>query len=164
MDPWGCFHVGITRHLPLTLGRVSQGVGFIIILASLFLHIYPGIGTILNMILIGFFIDLINPHIPFMHQLGIQFGMLGFGVLLIGVASGLYINANLGAGPRDSLMLGLSRKTGRSIRLVRNSMEVVVLVSGFLLGGPVGIGTVVYALAIGPCVQFFLKRIPAIYT
>lgn len=99
-----------------------------------------------------------------MHQLGIQFGMLGFGVLIIGVASGLYINANLGAGPRDSLMLGLSNKTGRSIRLVRNSMEVVVLMIGFLLGGPVGIGTVVYALAIGPCVQFFLKKIPARYT
>jgi uncharacterized membrane protein YczE len=148
----------------LTLGRVSQSVGFIIILASLFFHIYPGIGTILNMILIGFFIDLINPHVPFMHQLGIQFGMLGFGVLIIGVASGLYINANLGAGPRDSLMLGLSNKTGRSIRLVRNSMEVVVLMIGFLLGGPVGIGTVVYALAIGPCVQFFLKKIPARYT
>jgi len=160
MGPWDVFHVGVTNHLPLTLGRVSQIVGLLIIVGSLFLNIYPGIGTILNMFFIGFFVDLINPHIPFMHDLLYQIAFLACGIILMGLGSGLYINANLGAGPRDGLMLGLHKKTGRSIRLIRNSMEITVIITGFFLGGPVGVGTVAFALAIGPSVQFFLKVIP----
>ena len=124
-----------------------------------FFKIYPGIGTLFNMIVIGFFIDLINPHVPSMHNHFSQIAMLALGIILIGIGSGLYINANLGAGPRDGLMLGLSKKTGKSIRLIRNSMEIMILVTGFFLGGPVGVGTVAFALAIGPSVQFF-KLIP----
>ncbi|MGD2247126.1 MAG: membrane protein [Candidatus Methanofastidiosia archaeon] len=160
MGPWSVFHVGITHHVPLTLGRVSQTVGFLIIVGSLFLDIYPGIGTILNMVLIGFFIDLINLHVPYMEVLPFQILVLGSGIILMGLGSGLYINSNLGAGPRDGLMLGLHKKTQKSIRLIRNSMEITVLVIGFFLGGPVGIGTVAFALAIGPVVQYFLKVIP----
>jgi len=160
MGPWSVFHVGITNHLPLTLGRVSQIVGLIVILFSLFFRIYPGIGTVLNMIVIGFFIDLINPYVPSMYNYFSQITMLALGIILIGIGSGLYINANLGAGPRDGLMLGLSKKTGKSIRLIRNSMEITVLITGFFLGGPVGVGTVAFALAIGFSVQFFLKLIP----
>jgi len=111
------------------------------------------------MIVIGFFIDLINPHVPSMHNHFSQIAVLALDIILIGIGSGLYINANLGAGPRDGLMLGLSRKTGKSIRLIRNSMEIMILVTGFFLGGPVSVGTVAFALAIGPSVQFF-KLIP----
>jgi uncharacterized membrane protein YczE len=160
MGPWSVFHVGITHHVHLTLGRVSQIVGFIIIVGSLLLDIYPGIGTILNMVLIGFFIDFVNFYVPYMEALPFQIGVLTLGIVLMGLGSGLYINSNLGAGPRDGLMLGLHKKTQKSIRLIRNSMEVTVLVTGFFLGGPVGIGTVAFALAIGPVVQFFLQVIP----
>lgn len=160
MGPWSVFHVGLTYHVPITLGRVTQIVGLIIIAFSLVLQIYPGIGTILNMIFVGFFIDLINPYVPFMDNYFSQIALLTCSILLIGIGSGLYINANLGAGPRDGLMLGLSTKTGKSIRLVRNSIEITVLVVGFFLGGPVGVGTVVFAFAIGPFVQFFLEVIP----
>ena len=160
MGPWSVFHVGVTNHFPLTLGRVTQIVGFAIIMGSLFLGIYPGIGTVLNMFFVGVFIDLINPLIPPMEDLLFQAALLFCGIALIGLGSGLYINANLGAGPRDGLMLGLHKKTGKSIRLVRNSMEITVLVTGFFLGGPVGVGTVAFALAVGPSVQFFLKKIP----
>jgi len=155
MGPWSVFHVGITNHLPLTLGRVSQIVGLIVILFSLFFKIYPGIGTVFNMFLIGFFIDLVNPYVPSMNNHLSQITMLACGIILIGIGSGLYINANLGAGLRDGLMLELSRKTGRSIRLIRNSIEITVLIIGFFLGGPVGVGTVAFALTIGPSVQFF---------
>jgi uncharacterized membrane protein YczE len=160
MSPWSVFHVGITNHTPLTLGRVTQVVGLGIVVLSLAFRIYPGVGTLLNVIFIGVFIDLVNPYIPFMHHYSTQTGILLGGILFIGLGTGLYINANLGAGPRDGLMLGLHKKTGRSIRLVRNSIEVTVLVTGFFLGGPVGIGTVAFALFIGPSVQFFLKVIP----
>ncbi len=160
MGPWDVFHVGVTNYVPLTLGRVNQITGLSIIVVSYLLGIYPGVGTLLNMVFIGFFIDVVNPHVPSMDTLPSQVGLLFLGVILIGVASGLYINANLGAGPRDSLMLGLSKKTGKSIRLVRNSMEVTVFVTGFFLGGPVGVGTVAFALAVGPSVQFFLRIVP----
>lgn len=160
MGPWSVFHVGVTNHVPLTLGRVSQIVGFIIIVGSLFLDIYPGVGTILNMVLIGFFIDLVNLYVPYMNVLPLQILLLASGIILMGLGSGLYINSNLGAGPRDGLMLGLHKKTEKSIRLIRNSMEVTVLVTGFLLGGPVGVGTVAFALTIGPVVQYFLNIIP----
>lgn len=160
MGPWSVFHVGITHHIPLTLGQVVQLVGLIIIIFSFFLHVYPGVGTILNMIFVGIFIDLINLYIPLMHTYLSQIILLACGIIFIGIGSGLYINANLGAGPRDGLMLGLSKKTGKSIRLVRNSIEITVLVAGFFLGGPVGLGTVVFALSIGPSVHFFLARIP----
>ncbi|MEA1994397.1 MAG: membrane protein [Euryarchaeota archaeon] len=160
MSPWGTFHVGVIHHLPLTLGRISQLVGLVIIVLSLFLGIYPGVGTVLNMFFIGLFIDLINPYIPFMDGYLSQACMLGMGILFVGIASGLYINANLGAGPRDSLMLGLSKKTEKSVRFIRNSIEITVLITGFFLGGPAGLGTVAFALGIGPSVQFFLKRVP----
>lgn len=160
MGPWDVFHVGITHHVPLTLGRINQIVGFTIIIVSMLLGIYPGLGTILNMIFIGLFIDVINPYVPFMDTLLSQAALLVCSILLIGIASGLYINANLGAGPRDSLMLGLSRKTGKSIRVVRSAMEITVVVVGFFLGGPVGVGTVAFAFGVGPSVQFFLKIVP----
>jgi uncharacterized membrane protein YczE len=160
MGPWDVFHVGVTNYLPLTLGRINQVVGLIIIVVSCFLSIYPGVGTVLNMVFIGLFIDIINPYIPFMDGIVFQILFLAAGITLMGTGSGLYINANLGAGPRDSLMLGLSKRTGKSVRLVRNSMELTVLIIGFFLGGPVGLGTVAFALTIGPSVQFFLKIVP----
>jgi uncharacterized membrane protein YczE len=150
----------VTNYLPLTLGRVTQITGLMIIIVSFLLGIYPGIGTILNMILLGFFVDLINPFVLSIHQIPLQFLFLAIGITLVGIGSGLYINSNLGAGPRDSLMLGLTNKTGKSIRIIRASMEISVLATGFFLKGPVGIGTVAFALGIGPAVQFFLKITP----
>ena len=160
MGPWDVFHVGITHYLPLTLGRVTQITGLIIIILSFLLGIYPGIGTILNMILLGFFVDLTNPCVPSTHHLPLQCLFLGTGIMLVGIGSGLYINSNLGTGPRDSLMLGLTTRTGKSIRFIRASMEICVLTTGFFLQGPVGIGTVAFALGIGPAVQFFMKITP----
>jgi uncharacterized membrane protein YczE len=140
MNPWGVFHVGVTNHIPLTLGRASQLVGLAIIGVSFFLGIRPGIGTVLNMFFIGLFIDLINPYVPSAGGYLAQIFMLVAGVAFVGIGSGLYMNANLGAGPRDGLMLGLSTRMGMSIRIIRNIIELFVLTAGFFLGGPAGVG------------------------
>jgi len=160
MSPWGVFEVGVTHYLPITLGRVNQIVSLCLIIFSLFLHIYPWIGTLLCMFFVGFFIDIANLFVPTTNFFVYQIIMVACGVLLVGMGIGMYVNANLGAGPRDGLMLGLSKKTGKSIRMIRAMIEITVLVTGFLLGGPVGIGTVAFALAIGPTVQFFLNFFP----
>jgi uncharacterized membrane protein YczE len=160
MSPWNVFHVGTINYLPLSLGRITQITGVILIILSFFLGVYPGTGTILNMILVGFFIDVVNPFVAVIHRLPFRFLSLSTGIMLIALGTGLYINSNLGAGPRDSLMLGLIKKTEKSVRFIRASIEITVLVIGFLLGGPVGIGTVVFSLSIGPSVQFFLKITP----
>lgn len=160
MSPWNVFHMGTINYLPLSLGRITQITGFILIILSYFLGIMPGIGTMLNMILIGVFIDFLTPFFSSIDLLPFRFVFLATGIVLIAIGTGLYINSDLGAGPRDSLMLGLSKKTGKSIRFIRASIEITVLIIGFLLGGPVGIGTVAFSLSIGPSVQFFLKIIP----
>jgi uncharacterized membrane protein YczE len=160
MNPWNVFHVGITLHLPLTLGRVIQIVGLFLIVISFFLGVSPGVGTLLCMIFVGIFVDVINPWIPPMNSYVYQGVLLLLGILCIGLGTGLYINSNLGAGPRDSLMLALHKKTKKSIQLVRNSIEITVLITGFILGGPFGVGTIAFALGIGPVVQFFLKVVP----
>jgi uncharacterized membrane protein YczE len=160
MSPWNVFHMGTINYLPLSLGRVTQITGIILIILSFFLGVSPGTGTILNMILVGFFIDLVNPFMAVVHHLPFRLLFLATGIMLIALGTGLYINSNLGAGPRDSLMLGLTKKTGKSVRFIRACIEITVLIIGFLLGGPVGIGTVAFSLSIGPSVQFFLKIIP----
>lgn len=159
LDPWDVFHEGLTKYLPLTFGQVTILVGAAVLLLWIPLRQWPGLGTILNVILIGLAVDqglwlLAQPD-----SLLLRVVMLVAGVVLNGLAGALYIGAHLGPGPRDGLFLGLVRRTGYSVRLMRTSVEITVLAIGWLLGGTVGVGTVLYALTIGPLVQAFLPLV-----
>ncbi|MDR9756708.1 MAG: hypothetical protein RJR35_08215 [Thermoanaerobacterales bacterium] len=159
MSPWDVFHVGIVNYSTLTLGQASQVVGFVIILLSLFLGVVPGIGSILNMIFIGLFVDLID-HIGIINTPDSIFGrvlMLLSAIIIMGFATYFYLRVELGAGPRDGLMEGLVRKLNKPVWLIRGMIEITVLVIGFFMGGPVGIGTLLLAFLIGPSVQFAFK-------
>ena len=157
VPPWDVLHQGLTIHFGLTVGTWSIIVSFVVLLLWLPLRERFGIGTILNAVIIGLMIDATAAVVPQAEQMVTAGVMLSAGILLMGLASGLYIGANLGPGPRDGLMTSIARR-GPSIRLTRSILELVVLVSGWLLGGTVGIGTVVFVFLIGPLVQFFLPR------
>ncbi|MFK0040051.1 YitT family protein [Paenarthrobacter sp. NPDC090517] len=158
LDPWDVFHQGVSEKTGFSMGVVVIAVSFLVLLLWIPLRQMPGIGTIANAILVGLFADLGLWLIPEFSHLGGQIAMLAGAVILNGIASACYIGALLGPGARDGLMTGLVRRTGWSVRLVRTGIEVVVLAVGFLLGGSVGVGTVVYALAIGPIVQVLLPK------
>lgn len=158
LDPWDVFHQGLANRTVLSIGTVVIITSFVVLLLWIPLRQRPGFGTLCNAVLVGLFADLGLAVIPEMTHVGGQFAMMGGAVLLNGVASACYIGARFGPGPRDGLMTGLARRTGRSIRLCRTMIEVTVLGIGWLLGGAVGVGTVVYALAIGPLVQLLLPR------
>ena len=119
----------------------------------------PGLGTVSNVVVIGVAVDATLAVVPAPGDLALRVGLLVGGVLLNAVATAAYIGVHLGPGPRDGLMTGLVRRTGGSVRLVRTSIEVAVVITGWLLGGTLGLGTVVYALAIGPLVQVLLPRL-----
>jgi uncharacterized membrane protein YczE len=156
LDPWDVFHEGLTHHVPLSFGQVVIVAGAIVLLLWIPLRQRPGIGTVLNVILIGLAADAGIALIESPDALWARSALLAAGIVGNGLAGALYISANLGPGPRDGLWVALVARTGLSVRLVRTSIEVSVLVAGFLLGGTVGLGTVLYAVAIGPLVQFFL--------
>ncbi|BCW13510.1 membrane protein [Arthrobacter sp. NtRootA4] len=158
LDPWDVFHQGLSQKTGFSIGVVVIAVSFLVLLLWIPLRQMPGIGTIANAVLVGLFADLGLWLIPSFSHLGGQIAMLAGAVILNGIASACYIGARLGPGARDGLMTGLVRRTGWSVRLVRTGIEVVVLAVGFLLGGSVGVGTVVYALAIGPIVQVLLPK------
>ncbi|MFP3579896.1 hypothetical protein SB659_09975 [Arthrobacter sp. SIMBA_036] len=158
LDPWDVFHQGISQKTGFSIGVVVIAVSFVVLLLWIPLRQMPGIGTIANAVLVGVFADLGLWAIPAFSHLGGQIAMLAGAVILNGIASACYIGARLGPGARDGLMTGLVRRTGWSVRLVRTGIEVAVLAIGWLLGGSVGVGTVVYALAIGPIVQLLLPR------
>ncbi|HUS23173.1 MAG TPA: hypothetical protein VMZ66_14310, partial [Aeromicrobium sp.] len=157
LDPWDVFHEGLTHHVPLTFGQVVIAVGVLVLLLWIPLRQRPGIGTVLNVILIGLAADAGIALVSAPEDLWARALLLGAGIVGNGLAGALYISAKLGTGPRDGLWVALVARTGISVRAMRTGIEVLVLVSGFLLGGTVGVGTVVYALAIGPLVQFFLE-------
>ncbi|MDR6119902.1 putative membrane protein YczE [Aeromicrobium sp. SORGH_AS981] len=159
LDPWDVFHEGLTHHLPLTFGQVVILVGAVVLLLWVPLRQRPGIGTVLNVLLIGVAVDVTLAWLPTPDHLAVQVTFLMLGVVGNGLAGALYIGADLGTGPRDGLWTGLVRRTRRSVRLVRTALELTVLLVGFALGGTVGIGTVVYALVIGPVVQLFLPLV-----
>ena len=159
LDPWDVFHAGIATHVPLTFGQVTIVVGALVLLLWVPLRQWPGLGTVANVVVIGVAADIGLALIAAPQDLWARALMLGSGIVLNGIAGGLYIGSQLGPGPRDGLMTGFARRTGLSIRLVRTTIEVVVLSAGWLLGGPVGLGTVLYAVTIGPLVQFFLPRL-----
>jgi uncharacterized membrane protein YczE len=157
LDPWDVFHQGLSRHTGISIGNVSIVVGAAVLLLWWPIRQRPGIGTVSNVFLVGAFIDLTMAVVPHYEALGVRIPLLVAGVVLNGAATGLYITARFGPGPRDGLMTGLHRRTGRSMRLIRTGIELTVLAGGFALGGGVGVGTVLYAVTIGPLAQFFLR-------
>ncbi len=157
LPPWDVLHQGLTEEFGLTVGIWSIIISFVVLLLWLPLRERYGIGTLLNAIIIGVVIDLGVLVIPEPDALWADIALLTGGIVLIGLASGMYIGANLGPGPRDGLMTAIARR-GLSIRVTRWGLEIVVLVTGVLLGGTFGVGTIAFALLIGPIVQFFLPR------
>lgn len=159
LGPWDVFHISLAKYLPFTFGQVIIGTGVLCVAASYKMGIKPTYGTILNMFLIGAFIDLItlwgwvpNAGLPYHQYLFFSAGIIG-----CGLGTGMYISANMGTGPRDSLMMGLHQITGWRIGLVRTIIEVSVVALGFSLGGKIGVGTIIFSFTIGWFAEMFLK-------
>jgi len=159
MAPWSVLQVGLTRYTPLTFGQVSQVVGLAVLVLGWLLGFPPGFGTVMNMYFVGYFMDLIMAWglVPVPRSLPGQLALLMGGILVLGAASFMYLNPRLGAGPRDGLMMGLVQRLGRPVYQVRGAIEVTVLVLGYLLGGPVGIGTLITAFTTGYAVQLAFR-------
>jgi uncharacterized membrane protein YczE len=155
LDPWDVLHQGLARHSSLPIGTWAIIVGVVVMLLWIPLRQWPGLGTLCNAVVVGLMINATIMLLPAPTALPMRILTLVVAVFLNGVATGAYIGAGLGPGPRDGLMTGIARR-GHSIRLVRTSIEVTVLVAGFLLGGSVGIGTVLYAVSIGPLAHVFI--------
>ncbi|MBK3562620.1 hypothetical protein JHN47_02400 [Streptomyces sp. MBT62] len=157
LEPWNVLHQGLAELTGLTIGVVSIIVGAAVLLLWIPLRQRPGLGTVSNVFVVGLAMDGTLALVPDAHGLAVRIPLLIAGIVLNGVATGLYISASFGPGPRDGLMTGLHKLTGRSIRLIRTGIEVAVVATGFALGGTVGVGTLLYALAIGPLAQLFLR-------
>jgi uncharacterized membrane protein YczE len=155
--PWDVLHQGIAHHTPLTFGEANIAVGVLVLLVAWVLGGPPGIGTVANATLIGLFIQgLTSIHVVQQladQPLGVRIVLLALGILLAGPGSAFYIGANLGAGPRDTLMLVGARRSGQRVGIVRAAIEIVALAVGIVLGGNFGVGTIAFALAVGPVVE-----------
>ena len=160
LDPWDVFHQGLAGRTGMTIGVASAVVGVVVLLAWIPLRNRPGIGTVANVVVIAVTVDTALALLPTPTGLPLRIAMMLGAVALNAVSTVLYIGAGLGPGPRDGLMTGLVARTGLSVRLVRTSIEATVLTLGWLLGGTVGIGTLVYAFGIGPLVQLILRATP----
>lgn len=158
LAPWDVLHSGLTKHFPIDIGQALVIVSFLVMLAWIPLREMPGIGTVSNAVVIGVSTDAFLSVLPAPHLLGVRVAMLVAGIALQGVATAAYIGAQLGRGPRDGLMTGLSRRTGHSIRVVRTAMELTVVALGLLLGGVAGLGTLAYAVSIGPLSQGLIPK------
>ncbi|MGE5462493.1 MAG: YczE/YyaS/YitT family protein [Syntrophothermus sp.] len=157
-SPWALLEVAFSGLTGITPGRMSIIVGFVVLLLALVMGERIGWGTLANILFIGLWEDMFLGMIPSVeNNLLLQVSMLLAAVFLMGMASAIYIGVDAGAGPRDSLMLAVHRKSGWSIRLGRAVIEILVVTAGFLLGGPLGFGTVIFALLIGPSVQWAFK-------
>src|SRR6478609_712905 len=159
VTPWDVLHQGLARHLGWSLGTVTIVVGAVVLLLWIPLRQRPGIGTVSNVFVIGVAVDGTLAVLPAPSALAARIGFVVAGVLLNAVATAAYIGVHLGPGPRDGLMTGLVARTGGSVRLVRTSIEVAVVLTGWLLGGTLGLATVVYALAIGPLVHLLMPKL-----
>ncbi len=155
--PWDVFHEGFAVSSPFSIGVAAIITSFAVLLLWIPLRERPGLGTLANAVLIGVFIDLTVITIDTPSRLLLQVALMIGGVVLVGIGSGLYIGVRLGPGPRDGLMTGLAKR-GISLRLARTGVEAVAMLVGWMLGGTVGVGTLVFALGIGPLVQVFLPR------
>jgi uncharacterized membrane protein YczE len=160
LDPWDVFHQGLTRHTPMSIGVASAVVGVVVLLAWIPLRNKPGIGTVANVIVIAITVDGGLAVLAAPESMPARIAMMLAAVVLNAVATVLYVGAGLGPGPRDGLMTGLVARTGLSVRLVRTAIEATVLTAGWLLGGSLGVGTVIYAFGIGPMVQLVLRLTP----
>ncbi len=160
LGPWDVFHEGVSLRTPLTIGQAMIGAGFALMaLSAALAKVRPGIGTVMNMVFIGAWVDLFLALPAFPQARGWLDGaaLFGVGLVLNGVATGLYLTGGLGAGPRDGFALALAKLLRVTVRRARTLVEIVVLTSGWLLGGTVGVGTVAFALAIGPLMQSSLR-------
>lgn len=157
--PWDVLHQGLSRQLSVSMGTVVIGVSVLLLLAWIPLRERPGLGTVSNALLVGLTLDATLMVLPPTQIMPLRVLLVIGGVLLNAVATASYIGVHLGPGPRDGLMTGLVRRSGKSVRLVRTSIEAAVVLVGWILGGTVGVGTVIYALAIGPLVQSLLPRL-----
>jgi uncharacterized membrane protein YczE len=156
-SPWTVLAQGVSKHTPLAIGTATIVISFAVLLAWIPLRQRPGLGTVLNAIVIGVAIDVMLPLLPGPGGIVARLAFVAAGIALVAAGSGFYLTARLGPGPRDGLMTGLHFRTGRSLRLVRGLIEGGALVTGFLLGGRVGVGTVAFALLVGPGVQAAVK-------
>lgn len=157
LAPWDVFHTGVSAKTDVAVGTVIIIVGVFLLLLWIPLRQRPGIGTIMNAVEIGLVVNLTKPIIGEPDHIVGRLALMLAGLVIVGFGSAIYIGSGLGAGPRDGLMLGLSER-GISIRLARTAIELTVLVTGIVLGGPIGLGTVAFALGIGPIVQVLLPR------
>ncbi|BCJ34982.1 membrane protein [Actinocatenispora thailandica] len=155
LDPWDVFHQGLARRIGLPIGWIVIGVGVLVLLLWIPLRQKPGLGTVSNAVLIGLALDATLRLVPAPDPLWLRWVLLLSGVALNGVATGMYIGARFGPGPRDGLMTGLAAR-GHSVRVVRTGIELAVLAAGFLLGGQVGLGTLIYAVSIGPLAHLMI--------
>jgi uncharacterized membrane protein YczE len=159
LDPWDVLHDALSRRTGLTFGTITAITGAAVLLCWLPLRQRPGVGTVANIVLIAIAVDVTLALLGPADAMAWRIVLMVAGVVLNGLATAAYIGVRLGPGPRDGLMTGLVARTGVSVRVVRTGIEVAVLGTGWLLGGTVGIGTVVYALAIGPLTQAFLPYV-----
>lgn len=157
--PWDVLHQGLARQVGGTIGQWSIAVGLVVLLLWLPLRERPGLGTVSNVVVIGVVIDAVLAVLPGGQPMAVRVALALGGLLLNAVATAMYVGARLGPGPRDGLMTGLVRRTGGSVRLIRTSIEILVVALGWLLGGTFGVATVAYALLIGPLVQVLLPRL-----
>ena len=160
-SPWDVLHQGIGNIINTTIGTANIIVGVVIVTIEIIMGQRPGIGTFLNMSLIGVFMNIImnNNLIPTFENLYVRIFTIFLGMIIIGIGSYLYIGAGFGAGPRDGLMILLLKKTNKSVRFIRNSMEVSALIIGYFLGGPIGIGTVIVSFGLGPSIQLVFNML-----
>jgi uncharacterized membrane protein YczE len=156
LAPWDILHQGVANHTGIAMGTVGIVVGALLLAAWVPVRQRLGVGTFVNVVVVGLSINLALSAVPTPANLAARWAFLLAGIVVFGFGTGLYISARLGPGPRDGLMTGLQHRTGRSIRLVRTAIEVAVLVAGVALGGTVGVGTVLFAVAVGPIVQLTL--------
>lgn len=157
LGPWDAFHVGLHQLTGISVGSVSILVGVAIVAGTWSAGHRPGVGTLVNMIMIGVFIDLLLPIVPTaLHWAwGLAYYLLA--IVVFGVATGLYLGARLGSGPRDGLMIEISRRSGWSVRKVRTAVEIAVLAAGWAMGGTIGVGTVLFTLSVGPAMQWGMQ-------
>jgi uncharacterized membrane protein YczE len=156
--PWDVLHQGLARRTGLSLGTMTIVVGVLVLLAWIPLRERPGLGTVSNVVVVGVSVDAALALLPTPDPLWVRGAFVAGGILLNAVSTAMYIGARFGPGPRDGLMTGLVRRTGGSVGVVKTSIEVGVVASGWLLGGTVGLATVAFALTVGPLVHVFLPR------
>ncbi|MGH6616800.1 YczE/YyaS/YitT family protein [Sphingomonas sp.] len=154
LDPWDVLHQGLAPRIGLSFGMTVNAIGLLVLLLWIPLRQRPGIGTVLNILIIGTVVDLSLMILPTPEGYAVRFVFLIAGIVLNGIAGGAYIGAGLGAGPRDGLMTGIASRTGWPIKIVRTAIELGVLAAGWMMGGTVGLGTVLYAITIGWVVHY----------